>query len=492
MAHTSTQTVQSKGIYYGLPTFPADLKNLKAIVAGANGISGQHMIRAMSQEPERWSEIYALSRRPPLDKGSLGPRTQHVPVDFLTAPEEIAKILKENNVQADYVFFFAYLQPPPKPGQSLWSNAEELCEVNGRLLRHCLLALSLASIRPNRFVLQTGLKQYGGHLGPIHTPHQEDDPRVTIEPNFYYLQEDILFKWCRQNATQWNVIRPSFILGAVKDAAMNMVYPLCVYAAVQAHLTQPLVFPGDYVAWDKEQIQSTAMLNSYMSEWAALTPAAGDQAFNAGDDFPFYWSRFWPILAGWYGVPWLPPDANAEYKVMEMPHTPRGYGPKAKIHYTFTLCEWAHRPEVQKAWAEMMQLHGLAQSPFDDIERIFTFTELALIVSWPWQYSMDKARKLGWHGYVNSHEAIHEVAEDLADLAGGVEAWDGLLVAVGGDSEDLALPIGRDAAHAVVHGGQDGDGLFGDVDAGEDRSRLGDAREAIQDHVTRGKCDNCR
>ena len=100
MSHTSTQTVQTKGIYYGLPTFPADLKNLKAIVAGANGISGQHMIRAMSQEPERWSEIYALSRRPPLDKDSLGPRTKHVPVDFLTKPEEIAKILKENNVQA--------------------------------------------------------------------------------------------------------------------------------------------------------------------------------------------------------------------------------------------------------------------------------------------------------------------------------------------------------------------------------------------------------
>lgn len=106
---------------------------------------------------------------------------------------------------------------------------------------------------------------------------------------------------------------------------MNLVYPLCVYAAVQAHMKQPLVFPGDYLAWDKEQIQSTAMLNSYLSEWAALTPAAGDEAFNAGDDFPFYWSRFWPILASWYGVSWLPPDQNAEYKVMELPHTPRGY-----------------------------------------------------------------------------------------------------------------------------------------------------------------------
>lgn len=173
-------------------------------------------------------------------------------------------------------------------------------------------------------MLQTGLKNYGGHLGPVDTPHIESDPRVTTEPNFYYTQEDILFEYCKQTSTQWNVIRPSFILGAVKDAAMNMVYPLSVYAAVQAHMKQPLVFSGDYAAWDKEQIQSTAMLNSYMSEWAALTPAAGNHAFNAGDDCAFTWCRFWPVLASWYGVSWLPPDPNADYKVMELPHTPRG------------------------------------------------------------------------------------------------------------------------------------------------------------------------
>ena len=105
---------------------------------------------------------------------------------------------------------------------------------------------------------------------------------------------------------------------------MNLVYPLAVYAAVQSHLKQPLVFPGDFAAWDKEQIQSSAMLNSYMSEWAALTPEAENHAFNAGDAFPFTWSRFWPVLAGWYGVGWAPPDEDAEYKTMQSPHAPRG------------------------------------------------------------------------------------------------------------------------------------------------------------------------
>lgn len=212
-----------------------------------------------------------------------------------------------------------HLPPPPYKNPELTPLHH-----TGRLLQNCLSALTLSSIHPTRIVLQTGLKNYGAHLGPITTPYHESDARITLEPNFYYTQEDILSSHCARTSSHWNVIRPSFILGAVQDAAMNLVYPLAVYAAVQAHRQRPLVFPGDFAAWDKEQIQSAAMLNGYMAEWAALTPAAADQAFNAGDAFPFTWGRFWPVLAGWYGVDWVPPDAEAEYGVMESAHAPRG------------------------------------------------------------------------------------------------------------------------------------------------------------------------
>lgn len=40
----SQQVIVSKGIYHGLPTFPDDLNGLTALVAGANGISGDHMV----------------------------------------------------------------------------------------------------------------------------------------------------------------------------------------------------------------------------------------------------------------------------------------------------------------------------------------------------------------------------------------------------------------------------------------------------------------
>ena len=96
----SSQTVVSKGIFHGLPTFPhLDGKKLTAIVTGANGISGTAMVKVLSESPQRWDKIYALSRRP-----ATYPATSNVisiAVDFVdSSPEQIAKIFKDHHVTA--------------------------------------------------------------------------------------------------------------------------------------------------------------------------------------------------------------------------------------------------------------------------------------------------------------------------------------------------------------------------------------------------------
>lgn len=89
-------------------------------------------------------------------------------------------------------------------------------------------------------------------MGPATNPSFESDPRVTLEPNFYYPQEDLLRKYCEASGAAWNVVRPSYIIGAVRDNVLNFLPGLAVYAAVQKHLGRELLFPGDFVAWDKE------------------------------------------------------------------------------------------------------------------------------------------------------------------------------------------------------------------------------------------------
>jgi nucleoside-diphosphate-sugar epimerase len=96
----ASQTVISKGIFHGLPTFPEyDGKKLSIIVTGANGISGSAMVKALSEAPERWDKIYALSRRPRTYPASSN--VISIAVDFLdSTPEAIAKVLSDHKVKA--------------------------------------------------------------------------------------------------------------------------------------------------------------------------------------------------------------------------------------------------------------------------------------------------------------------------------------------------------------------------------------------------------
>jgi nucleoside-diphosphate-sugar epimerase len=300
----------NRGIYHNLPTFDPSITNLTAIVTGANGISGFHTMRVLLQSPKRWSKIYALSRRPPpKEMMALLPedqraRVKHVACDFLDPPEKIANALVAANVSATHIFFYSYFQPRPPPGAAAWSNADELVKVNGALFENFINALPLAKITPSRVLLQTGAKHYGLHIGRVRTPAIESDPQPKhLEPNFYYTQEATLFEFCKANpSTSWNVIRPSWILGAVNNAQMNALHPFAIYAAVQAQKNEPLYFPSDWESWQSECHHSTAMLTGYLSEWAALEEKCKNEAFNTGDTSPVSWDRVYEELARWFGV----------------------------------------------------------------------------------------------------------------------------------------------------------------------------------------------
>jgi hypothetical protein len=93
----STSVVQNRGIYCGLPTYTQ--KGLKALVIGSNGISGNHMLRALSENPDRWTEVVSVSRRPATKSIGIGKNVRHVQADLLKDPTDIAKILQDSNVQ---------------------------------------------------------------------------------------------------------------------------------------------------------------------------------------------------------------------------------------------------------------------------------------------------------------------------------------------------------------------------------------------------------
>lgn len=288
------------------------------------------------------------------------------------------------------------------------------------LLQNFCEALPLADIKPKRIMLQTGAKNYGIHLGPAAIPQEEWFPRCEIQPNFYYPQEDYLSSFCARTNTTFTICMPSFICGAVPDAAMNFVFPLGVYASVIRHLNQKLEFPSDLTSWENTHVGSSSMLNGYMEEWAVLTEEAGGEKLNTVDSSPFTWGNFWPKFARWYGVEYGRPDMDdSVYTKVTTQYDPppRGWGPPKTIRIKFTLVDWARRPEVQKAWAELISKHNLKVAKLEDmdIDRIFGFTDGSL-VGGPLDMSMNKARKMGWHGFVDTNECMREVLGEFAKI----------------------------------------------------------------------------
>lgn len=105
---------------------------------------------------------------------------------------------------------------------------------------------------------------------------------------------------------------PSYILGAVPDAAMNLVFPLGIYASVTKYLGGRLEFPADLQSWEATHVGSSSMLNGYLEEWAVLSEGARNEKLNAADGGPFTWGNFWGKFAGWFGVEGGVPEMGEE------------------------------------------------------------------------------------------------------------------------------------------------------------------------------------
>lgn len=80
------------------------------------------------------------------------------------------------------------------------------------------------------------------------------------------------------------------------------------------------------------------------------------------------------------------------------------------------MTEWAKEPEVQQAWRELAEKYDLSLKEIPEPERVLAFTDASLLGGVPVVFSMDKAKKMGWHGFVDSSECFLEVLNDFAKL----------------------------------------------------------------------------
>jgi hypothetical protein len=161
---------------------------------------------------------------------------------------------------------------------------------------------------------------------------------------------------------------------------------------VQKELGKKLEFPADVAAWDANKDNTTAKLIGYFSEWAVLTPSAANETFNLTDDSPFSYGRFWPEVAGWYGIEAaIPEQDESKYATITLPASPppRGFGGPGVVKAVFSFDAWAQRPEVKAAWERIQEREGLekrfdpwGEGRADVLRNVFATLDVEILGGW--------------------------------------------------------------------------------------------------------------
>ncbi|UPK91875.1 hypothetical protein LCI18_002810 [Fusarium solani-melongenae] len=336
-----------------------------AIVTGATGILGREIVKELCSRPEEWSTIYAMSRS---KKEDFGPRAKHVRLDLTAAAETMSDDLKD--VDADYVFFAAYLQQ---------DSEEDSTRVNGNIpntwIKWLFITGRASTIK--RFVLVTGAKNYGVHLGRVKIPMQETDPWYPpFPPNFYYRQQRILQKFCEKHSIEWNVTYSNEVFGFAKGNFMNFGSAIAIYGAVSKELGDELVFPGSEEFYTNATVFTDAGLHAQFSRWAALEPRAANEAFNVVNGDVESWMNLWPRVAKYFGLK-VPADqflrdAPLASERPLQPEPPASVLAKemglqdcvsqSYIRQRIDLVKWSKTEQVQNAWKKMADREGLDAS----------------------------------------------------------------------------------------------------------------------------------
>jgi nucleoside-diphosphate-sugar epimerase len=261
------------------------MENWTALVVGSTGVVGQNLAKRLVGNG--W-EVLGLSRGAQVVDGVRG-----LAADLRDAAA-VREVLRGEDVT--HVFISAWIRHD--------TEAENV-RVNGAIVENVFTGLEAAK-NLQHASLVTGTKQY---LGPFEsygqtaaeTPFREDTPRLP-GANFYYTQEDVLFAAAARRGFGWSVQRPHTIVGFAVGNAMNMGSTLAVYAILCRERGEPFVFPGSTEQWNALTDVTDARLLAEHLEWAATTPAAGNEAFNVVNGDVFRWRWLWPKIAAYFGV----------------------------------------------------------------------------------------------------------------------------------------------------------------------------------------------
>jgi nucleoside-diphosphate-sugar epimerase len=339
---------------------------------GATGIAGDALCRVLVSKG--W-DVAGVSLRAPSAREGI----RAVLVDLTDADAVRAAL---GSLSPTHIFFTAW---------SRMATEAENIVVNGGMVRDVLAAVA-GSGRLRHAALVTGLKHYMGPFeaygtGEIRdTPFHEDEPRLSV-PNFYYAQEDELWKSAERYSFSWSVHRSHTIIGHAVGNAMNMGMTLAVQASLCRARDVPFIFPGNEAQWNGLTDMTDVGLLARHMYWAAQTEGLPSQAYNVANGDLFRWRWMWPRIAEFLGV------------------KPEGYAGRPR-----PLEDQMHG--LEPVWAELAETSGLAEK---DLTRVASWWHTDGDLNRPIECftDMSRSRRCGFAEYVSTIDSFSQLFAEL-------------------------------------------------------------------------------
>ncbi|MET0370639.1 MAG: NAD-dependent epimerase/dehydratase family protein [Sphingobium sp.] len=264
----------------------------RIVIAGASGFVGGAAVKRFAEQG--WA-VTGISRRSPDEPI---PGVDHVALDLLDADACAAALAPYGDATH---LLYAAVNETPGGLVAGWSDENHIAR-NAAMFEHLLDTMVRVAPRLQHVGIVHGTKAYGKGVHRHRViPFRESLPRPASD-DFYFHQEDHIWKRAAETGIGWTVYRAPLIVGGGQGSNLNALLAISVLACLCREAGEPLAYPGATDDALVTEMVDVSLLARAL-EWGATDPAARNQTFNVANGDAFIWPDLWKTIAAAIGVP---------------------------------------------------------------------------------------------------------------------------------------------------------------------------------------------
>jgi nucleoside-diphosphate-sugar epimerase len=387
-----------------------------ALVVGGTGMAGNAIVpHLLNERGAEYDAVICLALS--VDESTFASRTSREYIPLVCNLDEKAAVLKSlvdvESPAVTHIYWFTEANRPPKLGNVLATRrllavTDRLAPVIHQLLRvspqfvghhlygtmarlagsgvnernqlwikNVLDALKEIDAPLRVFVLGTGGKHYGMHLGqslwPGYSSPFHEDAAKAPGPLSYFDMQDFIRRRAEEDGFSWNEVRPTFIIGLAPEltpTTQSFGVALATYASILKAKGKQLMYPGTEASYNARLNLNTSEKIAEVAVWSTGHP---NQAFNCPSCPPFTWRQVWGEVAAWFGME----PANPVRKLL---------GESSEL---------VAGPDAPSIWKGLQSAHSLISNDLDCLLN-YSFLDKSLMVGYDAVSDTAKLKEFGF------------------------------------------------------------------------------------------------